>query len=234
MEDDIIPHDFTRNAVLYYTVEAKKPSEKHLNITESKMLLVEICNRLYKGRDYYLLLLALTTGLRFEELVGLTVDDFDFNNNTIAVTKAWGYKKSMPKGFGPLKNEQSNRIIDVDEITMSKFEELFTTMANNPYGLVFYSSASKYKVISNSNANKLLKNILVDLEIERITVHGLRHTHACVMLYKKISIYYVSERLGHKDIETTHRHYAHVTKELRSEEAMATTNLFTNMFSPLE
>ena len=107
----------------------------------------------------------------------------------------------MPEGFGPPKNEQSNRIIDVDEITISKFEELFTTMANNTYGLIFCNSASKYKIISNSNANKLLKNILVDLEIERITVHGLRHTHACVILYKKISIYYVSERLGHKDIE---------------------------------
>lgn len=189
MKEDIIPHDFTRNAVLYYTVEAKKPSEKHLNITKSEMLLVEIYNRLHKGLGYYLLLLALTTGLRFEELVGLTVDDLDFNKNTITVNKTWGYKKSMLEGFGPTKNKQSNRIIDVDEITMSKFEELFTTLANNPYELVFYSSASKYKVISNSNANKLLKNILVDLGIERITVHGLRHTHACVMLYKKVSIF---------------------------------------------
>lgn len=234
MEEDIIPHDFTRNAVLYYTVEAKKPSEKHVNIAESEMLLVEIYNRLLKGLGYYLLLLALTTGLRFEELVGLTVDDFDFNNNTITVNKTWRYKKSMPEGFGPTKNKQSNRIIDVDEITMSKFEELFTTLANNPYGLVFYSSKSKYKVISNSNANKLLKNILVDLEIERITVHGLRHTHACVMLYKKVSFYYVSERLGHQDIKTTHRYYAHVTKELRAEDAKATMDLFTNMLSSLK
>ncbi|MFJ8101105.1 MULTISPECIES: tyrosine-type recombinase/integrase [unclassified Lysinibacillus] len=49
-----------------------------------------------------------------------------------------------------------------------------------------------------------MKKILVDLGIEPITIHGLRHTHACVLLYKKISIYYVCERLGHKDIETTH------------------------------
>jgi hypothetical protein len=42
MEDDIIPHDFTRNAVLYFTVPAKKGTEKHLDVRESESLLKEI------------------------------------------------------------------------------------------------------------------------------------------------------------------------------------------------
>lgn len=46
----------------------------------------------------------------------------------------------------------------------------------------------------------------------------------CDALQKGIHIYYVSERLGHQDIETTHRYYAHVTKELRAEDAKATTD----------
>lgn len=107
-------------------------------------------------------------------------------------------------------------------------------MNNNLHGLVFFSPNSKYKVISNTDANKLLKNTLKALGIDRITMHGLRHTHACVLLYKKVSIYYVSERLGHKDIETTHKHYSHVTKELRAEDAKATTIIFANMLTPAE
>lgn len=73
--------------------------------------------------------------------------------------------------------------------------------------------------------------MLLDLGIDPITMHGLRHTHACVMLYKKVSIYYVSERLGHKDIQTILKVYSHVTKELRAEDAKATVEIFGNMLS---
>lgn len=93
----------------------------------------------------------------------------------------------MEIGFDPTKNEQSNRTIDVDKITMSKFKELLQSMNKNiPHGLVFYSAESKYKVISSTSANKLFK--ILDLGIDPITMHGLKHSHACVMHYKKVSI----------------------------------------------
>lgn len=62
---------------------------------------------------------------------------------------------------------------------------------------------------------KVLTKILKELEIDRITVHCLRHTHASVLLFKGLTIYYVSERLGHKDIQTTLNYYTHVLNELR-------------------
>ena len=77
--------------------------------------------------------------------------------------------------------------------------------------------------------NKLLKSVLVYLDIKPITVHGLRHTHARVLLYRKISIYYVSEQLGHKTIDTTLQHYAHDVKELRTEDANSTVKLYEEM-----
>lgn len=49
--------------------------------------------------------------MRFAEMVGLTRNDFDFVNNTISINKTWGYMKRNPEGFGPTKNEQSNRKI---------------------------------------------------------------------------------------------------------------------------
>lgn len=97
---------------------------------------------------------------------------------------------------------------------MNYFKKLFKLTPLNYMNLVFYSPASKYKVISNTNANKLLKKLLEELNINTsITVHGLRHTHGSILLFKKASIHYVSERLGHEDIQTTLTTYTHVLKE---------------------
>jgi len=231
VDEQIINRDFTRNAVLKYTVPAKKKSEKHLNFRDSKLLLKELKDRLNDESGYYLLLLGLVTGLRFEELVGLTFNDFDFENNKIKVSKTWGYNNRMSEGFGPTKNEQSNRIITLDENSMSLFRRLFDTTPDNPHHLVFYNQRSMYKVISNEHANELLKNVLRDLGIRPIiTMHGLRHTHGSVLIYQKASYQYVSERLGHSDIETTLRVYTHLLKELREEDEKLTVKTFENMY----
>lgn len=228
-EEQIIQHDFTRKAVLTWTNPAKKPEEKHLNYLETKRLRKAIYKLLDQGLGYYLILLGLTSGARFGELVGLTRKDFDFKHNTIKIDKTWGYAKRHPEGFGPTKNEASIRTIKLDIKTMAAFNRLFEILPPNMYGLVFYSPESKYKVISNTNANKLLRKTLEGLGIDPITMHGLRHTHASVLLYKKVSINYVSERLGHSDIETTYKYYSHVIKELREEEDKQTINTFENL-----
>nr|WP_026681371.1 site-specific integrase [Priestia megaterium] len=228
IDEGIIRTDFTRN-VIFSGQESKRSDQKHLNYQESLKLLNEIYKRLNKSLGYYLLLLGLTSGMRFGEIVGLTRKDFDFDNNEITISKTWGYTKKMEEGFGKTKNENSNRVIKMDERTMVAFNNLFDSMPDNIHRLVFFSPQSKYKVISNNAANKLLNTVLDDLDIESITVHGLRHTHASVLIYQKISIYYVSERLGHSDIDTTMNHYAHLLKELREQDEKNTINIFDNM-----
>lgn len=229
IEEHIIYHDFTRKAVITWTTPSKKPIEKHLNFNESAVLLKEIWRRLNDGLSYSLLLLGVTSGMRFAEMVGLTWNDFDFVNRTVTINKTWGYMKRSQEGFGPTKNEQSNRTIKMDMLTMNHFKKLFDSTPSNSHQLVFYSPSSKYKVISNTAANKMLKKLLSNLNIESITIHGLRHTHASVLLYKKVSIYYVSERLGHSDIETTLKEYTHLVKELREEDELGTVNTFEQM-----
>lgn len=181
------------------------------------------------GLGYSLLLLGLTSGMRFGELIGLTRKDLDFKNNLITINKTWGYMKRNPRGFGPTKNEQFIRTIKMDKRTMGHFKKIFSNTPTNIHQLVFHSPGSKYQVISNTAANKLLKKVLNDLDIDPITMHGLRHTHASVLLYKKVSIYYVSERLGHGDIDTTLKEYTHVIKELREEDELGTMITFEKM-----
>jgi integrase len=228
MDEGIIYSDFTRGAVLTGT-KGKRPEEKHLNFKESEILLKELHKRLDRSPTYYLLLLGLTTGMRFGEMVGLTRKDFDFKNRTIRIEKVWGYNNKMNPGFGPPKNEQSYRTIAIDQETSSIFKHWFEKTPDNIMRLVFYSPSSKYHVISNNSANKVLESTLRQLGIEPITVHGLRHTHASILLYLGVSIYYVSERLGHADIQTTLSTYAHIVKELRKQDEEKTTNLFARM-----
>lgn len=229
IEEQIIQIDFTRKTKLSWTVQSKRSSEKHLSYEESERLIEEIWKNLENGLGYSLLLLAITSGMRYEELIGLTRKDFDFVNNTINVDKTWGYKKNSPKGFGPTKNEQSIRTIKMNIKTMTHFKKLLKTTPTNLDQLVFYSPSSKYKVISNTNANKLLRKLLTELNLNSITLHGLRHTHGSILLYKKARIHYVSERLGHGDIETTYKVYTHVIKELRVEDEELTMKTFEDM-----
>lgn len=227
IEEGIIQFDFTRKAKLIGSVESKRPEEKHLNYVESQKLLNELYVRKDQSIGYYLLILALTSGMRFSEMLGLTLEDFNFELNEITINKTWDYKKGT--GFATTKNASSNRTIKMDSNTMDLFKKLLSEMPDNIHNLVFYSPRSSRKVITNEFVNKILKKTLTDLKIEPISIHGLRHTHASVLLYKRISIYYVSERLGHAKIDTTHNYYSHVIKELREEDTQNTLDLFEKM-----
>lgn len=228
IDEGIIRLDFTRKVVLSGSVPAKRPDEKYLSYFDSKRLTQSLEKP--TALSHYLILLGLTSGLRYGELVGLTRKDFDFKNDVINVDKTWGYTKKMHQGFGPTKNEQSVRKVKMDKNTMRLFKEYFDRTPDNILGLVFYTPTSKYKVLCNTAVNKVLKKIQEKLNIEEpITAHGLRHTHASILLYKRASIYYVSERLGHSDIETTMKYYAHIIKELREEDEKIALRTFESL-----
>ena len=227
IDEGIIRIDFTRGANIVGNNPAKRPEEKHLDYKECGMLLNEVRERLDEGLGYYLIYLGLSTGMRFAEMVGLTRKDFLFVTSEIVINKTWDYKSG--KGFDITKNDPSNRVIKIDKKTMDVFKRLFISTPPNIHGLVFYSPQSKYKVLTNSGANQLLRATTQELGINNITMHGLRHTHASVLLYRKASIYYVSERLGHANTDTTIRHYAHVIKELRVEDTKIATDTFASM-----
>lgn len=228
IDEGLIRIDFTRSAVIT-GLPGKKDNEKHLNYDESQNLLKLVYERLDRTPTYYLILLALTSGLRFGELVGLTRKDFNFANSTINIDKTWGYTNKMHSGFGPTKNDESVRVIKIDSITMGVFKKVFDSTPDNILRLVFYSPESKYHVITNNTVNKLLQKLCKEIGTDPITIHGLRHTHASILLYKNVSLYYVSERLGHGDIETTLDTYSHVIKELRQRDEEMSSGVFEKM-----
>src|SRR5699024_11471266 len=72
--------------------------------------------------------------------------------------------------------------------------------------------------VLNSNVNNRLTYICKSAEVHIITVHGLRHTHASILLFAGVSIASVARRLGHSNMTTTQETYLHINQELETQD----------------
>ena len=82
---------------------------------------------------------------------------------------------------------------------------------------------------TNNAVNKQLRRYLEKRNSKLITFHGLRHTHASYLLSKDIAIQYVSERLGHADVNITLSTYAHLLEKKRTAETAKTLNVLKSL-----
>ena len=69
------------------------------------------------------------------------------------------------------------------------------------------------KKVYNSTVNDILSRYCSDVGIPEISVHGLRHTHASILLFAGVSIAIVARRLGHASMTTTQKTYLHIIQE---------------------
>ena len=231
VDNHVISLDFTRNAKMHGKTR-KNEVVKYLDYEDSLKLTKYLGEVAPGDGPSMMILLGLMSGMRFGEVVGLTRDDVNFNDNTIRINKSWGYNSDADTGHGLTKTDSSNRVIKMDEVTMRVLKKHLLVTPDNLKRLIFFNPHSKYKVISNVKINKTLKSILKELKIDSISFHGLRHTHASTLIYKKnVSIEYIADRLGHSTTETTHKHYAHLLKELKEEDEKMTNQIFKDMYS---
>ncbi len=205
VDEGLIDRDPTRKAI----IKGKTPSDKkikYLNQFELHTLL----NKLDLGKevnwDWFILLVA-KTGLRFSEALALTPKDFDFGNQTLSVNKTWDYKGDG--GYQPTKNRSSVRKIQIDWRTVMQFSELVKGLPEDEPIFV------KQKVY-NSTVNDILCRYCKNVNIPVISIHGLRHTHASILLFAGVSIASVARRLGHASMTTTQKTYIHVIQELEN------------------
>lgn len=159
--------------------------------------------------DWFILLVA-KTGMRFSEALAVTPADFDFARQTLSVSKTWDYKGNG--GFLPTKNHSSVRKIPIDWQIIVKFSELIRNLpADQP---IFVGDAKIY----NSTVNDVLIRHCRACGISEISIHGLRHTHASLLLFAGVSIASVARRLGHASMTTTQKTYLHIIQELENKD----------------
>ncbi|WKS99295.1 site-specific integrase [Gallibacterium salpingitidis] len=151
------------------------------------------------------------TGLRFSEALAITPRDFDFARQTLTINKTWDYKGDG--GFLPTKNRSSNRKVQLDWQTIIQFSQLIKNKLSNVP--IFLQEGQK---IYNSTINDLLTRYCKQAHLPIITIHGLRHTHASLLLFSGVSIASVARRLGHASITTTQKTYLHIIQELENKD----------------
>lgn len=166
----------------------------------------------------------LRTGLRFAEGLGLTPKDIDFDNMTIDINKSFNYKDVKRSGieigqFQPTKNIYSNRIITIDGQAVDDVKKHLPGVPEDkaiwPY---WYQGERGSHRIFNSTFNAHLTEMCAQAGVHRISVHGLRHTHASLLIANRVSVQSVAKRLGHADTETTQRVYIHLLEKLANED----------------
>lgn len=207
VDEGWILKDPTRKAIIKGKVPRLK-KQKFLNQYEVHKLLDDLVLGSQADWDWMILLIA-KTGLRFSEALALTPKDFDFNHQAISVTKTWDYKNDT--GFLPTKNFSSNRKVPIDWQTVIQFSELVKDL---PEDLPIFVHGSVW----NSTPNKCLERHCKRAQIPIISLHGLRHSHASILLFAGVSIASVAKRLGHSSMTTTQKTYLHIIAELENKD----------------
>lgn len=208
VDDGLIKRDPTRKAI----IKGKPPRPKklkYLNQYELHTLISNLDIRDEPNWDWFILLVA-KTGMRFSEALAITPNDFDFTRQTLSINKTWDYKGNG--GFLPTKNKSSVRKIQIDWQIVVKFSELIKGL---PGDKPIFVGKSK---IYNSTVNDVLTKHCKECGISEISIHGLRHTHASILLFAGVSIASVARRLGHSDMTTTQKTYLHIIQELENKD----------------
>lgn len=207
LDEGLLERDPTRKVI----IKGKAPRDKKpkfLNQFQLHNLLDHLNLDLKKGISWeWLILLVAKTGMRFSEALAITPEDFDFARQILWVNKTWDYKSGT--GFLPTKNKSSIRKIELDWRTVAQFSELTREL---PKKEPIFAKG----IVYNSTVNSVLARYCRAAGIPVISIHGLRHTHASLLLYQGVSIASVARRLGHASITTTQKTYLHIIQELEN------------------
>ena len=208
VDEGLIERDPTRKAI----IKGKMPKPKkikYLNQFELHTLISHLNIKEAPNWDWFILLVA-KTGIRFSEALAVTPADFDFARQTLSVSKTWDYKGEG--GFLPTKNKSSVRKIQIDWQIVVKFSELVKDLPEDEP--IFVGKDKVY----NSTVNDILTRHCKACGISEISIHGLRHTHASLLLFAGVSIASVARRLGHASMTTTQKTYLHIIQELENKD----------------
>ena len=164
-----------------------------------------------KVRDVALLTLLLGTGIRVSECVGLDLQDVDFDNNGIKVRRKGGYEAIVY--FGD----------EVCDALMEYIEQRKHIIPAAGHENALFLSMQNRRMAVRSVENLVKKYASRVTTLKKITPHKLRSTYGTSLYRETGDIYLVADVLGHKDVNTTRKHYATVQEDRRKMAARQVT-----------
>ena len=156
-----------------------------------------------KTRDLAMMTLLLGTGIRVSECVGLDMEDVDFKNNGIKIHRKGGAEVSVY--FGD----------EVREALLAYMEERQKITAEDGSVHALFLSLQNKRISVRSVENLVKKYAGLVTSLKHITPHKLRSTYGTSLYRETGDIYLVADVLGHKDVNTTRKHYAAIDEDRR-------------------
>lgn len=154
-----------------------------------------------KVRDLALLTLLLGTGIRVSECVGLNIHDVDFDNLGIKIRRKGGYEDIVY--FGE----------EVEQALSDYLQQRNHIIANQGHEDALFLSIQNRRITVRAVENLVKKYASLVTGLKKITPHKLRSTYGTTLYQETGDIYLVADVLGHKDVNTTRKHYAAMQDE---------------------
>ncbi len=156
-----------------------------------------------KTRDVAILTLLLGTGIRVSECIGIDINDIDFKNCGIKIRRKGGNETVIYFG-----NE-------VEEALLDYLDERKLIVTQDGHENAFFLSLQKRRIGVRAVENLVKKYSSLVTNLKNITPHKLRSTYGTALYKETGDIYLVADVLGHKDVNTTKKHYAAIEDEHR-------------------
>lgn len=170
--------------------------------------------------------LALASGMRLGELLGLTWEDLESEVGAVRIQRSLSWPRhGNPELLDP-KSRASRRTIALDSTTLAMLHEhresqekdrVGAGSAWRGIGLVFCTQEGGF--VMERRIQRLMPKAAARAGVPRIRFHDLRHTHATLLLRQGRNVKEVSERLGHANVSITLQTYAHILPDQRVEVA---------------
>lgn len=229
----LIQHNPARDVIVPRKKQKEKTKIKFLDRQELKQFL-NYLNTLDQSDyeslfDFVLYTFLLATGLRISEALALEWSDIDLESGVVSVNKTLNrYQETNAP-----KSKSGYRDISIDKATVLMLKQYKNRQQVQSWQLgrsekvVFSVFTEKYAYACN--LRRRLDKHFKNAGVTNVSFHGLRHTHATIMLYAGIQPKDLQHRLGHSDISMTLNTYVHATKE----GAQKSASIFENAINSL-
>lgn len=163
-----------------------------------------------KPRSYYAFEMLYWTGIRSGELLALTPSDFDFENQSVKISKTYHRSNGRDIVTSP-KTEKSNRTVKMPKFLCDEIQE---------YMKMFYHLESDERIftVTKSHLDHEMRRGVKESGVKKIKVHALRHSHVSLLIHMGFTVLAIAERMGHEAEKITLK-YAHLFPTIQTEMA---------------
>lgn len=204
-------------------VKLPKANKKEMNVWNGE----EVNKFLEFAKDnpsYIVFYLALTTGMRQGEILGLRWKDVDLDKGLIKINQTLSHDGKIFISGAKTKSSLRTINLSLSGIKVLKVRKLAVSKEKLSFGPIYQDfdlvvCTQHGTPFNPANIRRTFKRIIKMADVPDIRFHDLRHTHATLLLSKGVNVKVISERLGHSNIKVTLDTYSHVLPSMQEEVA---------------